>query len=750
MRIKGKVSHIFHSMESGFKIIALEISKNSAIPEKYRNPDFPFSVSVVGNLKLAQEEYVVEVTGEWERRENGRYWPWQFKVDSYTVCDFETPRILMEVISDLNKFGVSRAKRMVETYGTDIVHILENEHQLLYPWGNSPGEIDELSKAFKKYHASANLRAFLGKYGVEDTAVDEIQSKWGLDAVDNIKQNPYVLCESKMVQFRIADKIASDLGFSLDHPDRVDTVLLYVLNEYAGSRGHTFLNRLHLPESCNAFLKDNCEIMGSLNKQHIAGALSRCSAKGNVVIEGDMIYSRQRYDSECVVAGVLASRVGRKSKYSTVSNDIMESCIADIQEELEVELDPLQRVAVEMAVCNQTVILTGGAGCGKTTTLRFIIGVIEKLTKICRLPECEFALAAPTGMAAKRMMTSTDKEAYTIHKLIEYNPSLPLLTLNEDNPLAYDYVIVDELSMVDIDTMAMLLRAVKDTTQLLFLGDVNQLPSIGPGEVLHDIIGCNLFPVTALKRSFRHGSRKTILDNANKVLEGNTELDLKRSDFQFYEVPDSSEDRNCRRLMKTLLRVYFEEYASSGRQAGRVQVLSPLRTKTSVSVEQINPELQDLVNALIDEEDEIRQGQNRIRKNDCIMQISNNYDKNVFNGDTGIVRMVSQKTGRVQVDYDGTLVEYNSREFDQLKHSFAITIHKAQGNQYPIVIMPITNYHSVLLTRNLLYTALTRAKQKVILVGDKDALAYAIRNIQGIKRNSALKERLIQSMEKAA
>ena len=202
--------------------------------------------------------------------------------------------------------------------------------------------------------------------------------------------------------------------------------------------------------------------------------------------------------------------------------------------------------------------------------------------------------------------------------------------------------------------------------------------------------------------------------------------------------------------MKTLLRVYFEEYASSGRQAGRVQVLSPLRTKTSVSVDQINPELQDLVNALIDEEDEIRQGQNRIRKNDCIMQISNNYDKNVFNGDTGIVRMVSQKTGRVQVDYDGTLVEYNSREFDQLKHSFAITIHKAQGNQYPIVIMPITNYHSVLLTRNLLYTALTRAKQKVILVGDKDALAYAIRNIQGIKRNSALKERLIQSMEKAA
>lgn len=750
MKIKGKVSHIFHSMESGFKIVALEISKDCAIPERYRNPDFPFSVSAVGNLKLAQEEYVIEVTGEWEHRDNGKYWPWQFKVENYVVCDFETPRILVEIISNLNKFGISRAKRMVETYGTDIVHILENEHQLLYVWGNSTKEIDELSKEFKKYHASANLRAFLENYGVEGSVVDEIQSKWGLNAVENIKKNPYILCESKTVQFKVADKIAKDLGFALDNPDRVDTVLVYVLNDYAGSKGHVFLNRFQLPEDCNAFLKDNSEILGSLNKLHITDSLNRCSAKRDVIIEGDRIYSRQRYDSETIVAGVLASRVGRKSKYSIIPNDILENCIADIQEELEVELDPLQRTAVEMALCNQTSVLTGGAGCGKTTTLRFIIGVIEKLTKLCRLPACEIALAAPTGMAAKRMMASTDKEAKTIHKLIEYNPSLPMLTLNEDNPLGYDYVIVDELSMVDIDTMAMLLRAVKDTTQILFLGDVNQLPSIGPGEVLHDIIGCELFPVTALQRSFRHGSRKTILENANKVLEGNTDLDLKRSDFQFYEVSDSSEDKNCRRLMKTLLRVYFEEYAASGRQAERIQVLSPMRIKTSVSVDQINPELQDLVNALIDDENEIRQGSHRIRKNDRIMQVSNNYDKNVYNGDTGVVRMVSQKTGRVQVDYDGTLVEYNSREFDQLKHSFAITIHKAQGAQYPIVIMPITNYHSVLLTRNLLYTALTRAKQKVILVGDRDALAYAIRNVQGIKRNSALKERLIKSMEKAA
>ena len=750
MKIKGKVSRTFHSMDSGFKIMVLEVSRNSTIPEKYRNPDFPMSVSIVGNLKNVYDEYVVEITGEWEHRENGKYWPWQFKVERYTVCDFETPCILIDIIGSLNKFGRSRAKRMVEIYGTDIVHILESEPQVLTAWETRPGEIEALSKEFKKYRAAANLKAFLSKYGIEEQIVDDIHERWGLSAVDVICKNPYILCKHKLVPFLMADKIAKDCEISADNAERVDTVLLYVLNDYAGGKGHTFLRVTQLPEDCNSFLKDNCEIQGSLNKRHIEAALSRFLAKGDIVIEGDSVYSRQRYESETVVANILISRIGRKARYRIIPKEKVEACVAEIQEELEVELDPLQREAVEMALCHQTSVLTGGAGCGKTTTLRFIISAIEKLSKLYRLPSCEIALAAPTGMAAKRMMASTDKEARTIHKLIEYNPALPLLTLNEDNPLTYDFVIVDELSMVDIDTMAMLLRAVRDDTQLLFLGDVHQLPSIGPGEVLHDIINSNVFPVTALKRSFRHGSRKTILENANRVLEGITELDFGHSDCLFYDVPDSSGDKNCRRLMKMLLKVYYEEYAACGRKAEKIQVLSPMRVKTLVSVDQINPELQDLVNALIDEEDEVRIGSHRFRKNDRVMQVSNNYDKNVYNGDKGVVKMVSDKSGRVLVDYDGTPVEYSKREFDQLKHSFAITVHKSQGDQFPIVIIPITNYHSVLLTQNLLYTAMTRAKQKLIFVGDKDALEYAIRNTQGLKRNTALCDRLKVVEQKAA
>ena len=750
MKIKGKVSRTFHSMDNGFKIIVLELSKNSGIPEKYRNPDYPTNVSVVGNLKNVQDEYVVEITGEWEHRESGRYWPWQFKVERYTVCDFETPCILVEIIGNLNKFGRSRAKRMVEVYGTDIVKILENEPQVLTAWETKSGEMEVLSREFKKYRAAANLKVFLTKYGVEEQVVEDIHERWGLSAVDVIRKNPYILCKHNLVPFLMADKIAKDCEISADNAERVDTVLQYVLNDYAGAKGHTFLRVAQLPEDCNSFLKDNCEIQGSLNKSHIDAALSHCVAKGDIVIEGENVYSKTRYENETVVANILVSRIGRKARYSIIPKEKLDTCIAEIQEELEVELDPLQREAVEMAIYNQTSVLTGGAGCGKTTTLRFIIGAIEKLSKIYRLPACEIALAAPTGMAAKRMMASTDKEAKTIHKLIEYNPALPLLTLNEDNPLCYDFVIVDELSMVDIDTMAMLLRAVRDDTQLLFLGDVHQLPSIGPGEVLHDIINSNVFPVTALKRSFRHGSRKTILENANRVLEGITELDFSHSDCLFYDVPDSSGDKSCRRLMKMLLKVYYEEYAACGRKAEKIQVLSPMRIKTLVSVDQINPELQDLVNALIDEEDEVRVGSHRFRKNDRVMQVSNNYDKNVYNGDKGIVKMVSDKSGRVLVDYDGTPVEYTKREFDQLKHSFAITVHKSQGDQFPIVIIPITNYHSVLLTQNLLYTAMTRARQKLIFVGDRDALEYAIRNTQGLKRNTALCDRLKVTEQKAA
>ena len=303
--------------------------------------------------------------------------------------------------------------------------------------------------------------------------------------------------------------------------------------------------------------------------------------------------------------------------------------------------------------------------------------------------------------------------------------------------------------MLDIDIAAMLLRAIPDKTQILLLGDTNQLPSIGPGEVLAHIINSEFFPIVELRKSFRHGSRRHIFENANRIINGDTKLDISHSDFQFFEVPDLPNDKDCCRLLEKLKKVFFEEYAASGRDAEKIQVLSPLRVKTSVSVDKLNPELQKMVNTALDAEDDIYYGSICFRRNDRVMQVSNNYDKNIFNGDMGVIKLVSAKSGKLLVDFDGTIVEYQQREFDQLKHCFAVTIHKSQGGEYPIVIIPITGYHSTMLMRNLLYTGVTRAKQKLILIGDKNALAYAIQNNQGTKRNSALLERLMAKRKAA-
>ena len=443
-------------------------------------------------------------------------------------------------------------------------------------------------------------------------------------------------------------------------------------------------------------------------------------------------------------------RLNIRSPYADVEDSVVLQYIEEVQKEFGFEPEPLQEAAVLMAVKQQTSILTGGPGCGKTSTLKTIIGVLHKLDIRLKRKTTEVALAAPTGMAAKRLVNSTGQEAKTIHKLLEYHPDAPFQMHCEDNPIAAGYVILDETSMMDIDITAMLLKTVRDTTQVLFVGDTDQLPSIGPGEVLADLIASDLFQIIRLKRSFRHGSRRHILENAAKIIQGEISLDIRHSDFQFYEVPDLPEDKECRRLLWKLKRVFFEEYAAMGRNCEMVQVISPMRVKTLVSADQMNAQLQNMVNAPVELGDELRFGATRFRRNDRVMQISNNYEKTVFNGDMGVIVQASEKAGKILVDFNGTLVEYKRAELEQLKHCYAITIHKSQGAEYPVVIIPITGYHSTMLMRNLLYTGVTRARQKLILIGDKNALAYAIQNTQGLKRNTALLEELTENRRNAA
>lgn len=296
--------------------------------------------------------------------------------------------------------------------------------------------------------------------------------------------------------------------------------------------------------------------------------------------------------------------------------------------------------------------------------------------------------------------------------------------------------------MLDIDVMAYILRTLTDNTALVLIGDVDQIPSIGPGNVLADIIDSGVVPVMRLKGSYRQGKRKTILTNAMKINVGDENLLTNHSDFVLCKVQDKASDRDCRRLKAVIERVFCEEFLACGRDPYRVQVISPLRSKTLASVDELNIALQKIANPQISEDEQIDLGRVLFRKGDKVMQVSNNYDKGVYNGDVGIITEVSIAKKKLRVDFQGLIVDYYDNEFDQLKHAFATTVHKVQGSQYPVVIMVVTNYHSMMLLRNLLYTGVTRAQQRLIIVGDEDAVKFAIRNVKNNTRLSALAEKL--------
>ena len=750
MRIKGVVSRIFCSKPSGFKILVLEVNISQQIPQKYINPEFPASVSAAGVMKEADIGYVVEIDGEWEHRDSGRFWPWQVKVTGCTVCVFETPQLLAEIIGGIEEIGLKKAQKMVSFYGLEIVQLLEEGSSCLQPWESKEGQMKRAGEKLKELRTNADLKAFLLPYGVSEQEALHIQETFGREALTKIKNNPYLPCRERLISFKICDKIGMDLGIPRTDSRRVEAVFSYVLKERAGGKGHCYLPVGQLLTECNAFLKENAGAPGSFTRTLIDENTESLAKEERIVVDQGRVYSVERYRNERAIAEILKRRLNIRSPYADVEDSVILQYIEGVQKEFGFEPEPLQEAAVLMAVKQQTSILTGGPGCGKTSTLKTIIGVLHKLDIRLKRKTTEVALAAPTGMAAKRLVNSTGQEAKTIHKLLEYHPDAPFQMHCEDNPIAAGYVILDETSMMDIDITAMLLKAVRDTTQVLFVGDTDQLPSIGPGEVLADLIASGLFQIIRLKRSFRHGSRRHILENAAKIIQGEISLDIRHSDFQFYEVPDLPEDKECRRLLWKLKRVFFEEYAAMGRNCEMVQVLSPMRVKTLVSADQMNAQLQNLINAQVGFVDELRCGTIRFRRNDRVMQISNNYEKTVFNGDMGVIVQASEKAGKLLVDFNGTLVEYKRAELEQLKHCYAITIHKSQGAEYPVVIIPITGYHSTMLMRNLLYTGVTRARQKLILIGDKNALAYAIQNTQGLKRNTALLEELTESRRNAA
>lgn len=744
MNIKGKVTRIFAAKESGFKILVLEVDDMRTIPTNKQNPDFPDSVTLVGMMKGVECDYVLNVTGEWENRPSGTYWPWQFKVSDVYICEFETPILMRKFLSGISCIGPELAKRIQATFQNPQEIIEYQPMRLTAIKGVTEQKAKQIQEAFLVEKEKKSLGTFLHRFGFKEEDVSKIASHYGANALKAIKGNPYKLCEDKFASFKQCDRVGAALGVAADNDNRLRCAMNYVLLTKAGTKGHVYLTEALLIEETNAFFKDNAVIEASFSADQLANKLHNLVANEELVFEKGRYYHPERHRSENDVARILVRRSKHKGHFSSVPTELVFECTKKAEQDIGFTLDDLQREAVAMAVLKSTVVITGGPGSGKTTLLNTYIKTLEYVAQELGERKPSFALAAPTGMASKRMSASTGRDAKTIHKLFDIR-----YDMNEEREdpvqIVSDVVILDEVSMLDIDVMAYILRTLTDNTALVLIGDVDQIPSIGPGNVLADIIDSGVVPVTRLKGSYRQGKRKTILTNAMKINVGDENLVTNHSDFVLCKVQDKASDRDCRRLKAVIERVFCEEFLACGRDPYRVQVISPLRSKTLASVDELNIALQKIANPQISENEQIDLGRVLFRKGDKVMQVSNNYDKGVYNGDVGIITEVSIAKKKLRVDFQGLIVDYYDNEFDQLKHAFATTVHKVQGSQYPVVIMVVTNYHSMMLLRNLLYTGVTRAQQRLIIVGDEDAVKFAIRNVKNNTRLSALAEKLVNT-----
>ena len=639
--------------------------------------------------------------------------------------------------------GAALAARIVRKFKEDTFRIIEEEPERLAEIkGISERKAQEIAQQTEEKRELRQAMIFLQNYGISLSLAVKIYQTYQLDMYRIIQENPYRMAEDVTgVGFKIADEIAHRVGIHLDSDFRIRSGIMYVLQQ-ASLEGHTYL-----PEEL--LTRRACELLGvdasGVEKHYMDMAIDRKLILKQSEAEVQ-IYASTFYYMELNVA-VMLRELNVKYDFSETA---VEQRIRKIEQLSELELDEMQRTAVKEAVRSGLLVITGGPGTGKTTTINTIIQYFES-------EGVDIALAAPTGRAAKRMSETTGYEAKTIHRLLELSGGMDEhagFERNEQNPLETDVIIIDEMSMVDITLMHNLLKAVVAGTRLILVGDVNQLPSVGPGCVLKDIIDSHACNVVRLNRIFRQASESDIIVNAHKINRGEpVSLDNKSRDFFFLKRYDANVIISiCIQLIRQKLPKYVNASPFD------IQVLTPMR-KGLLGVERLNTILQQYLNPPDGKKAEREHGQTIFRVGDKVMQIKNNYQAEweirsrynipiekglgVFNGDMGIVREINSFSETLTVEYEERrMVEYPFKELDQLDLAYAITIHKSQGSEYPAVIIPLLTGPRMLMNRNLLYTAVTRARKCVTLVGDEKAFYNMEANVNEQKRYSGLRDRL--------
>lgn len=729
MRIRGVVERItYQNPENGYTVSKCAVKNYNDL------------VTVVGNLLDVNVGSVLLVDGNWKiDSKYGRQLLAESWEETMPATVFGIEKYLGSGL--IKGVGPKFAKRIVQKFGTETIEVIESdEKRLLEVEGIGKKRIQMIHESWEKQKEIKNIMLFLQDHGVSTAFAGKIYRQYGNESIQIVKENPFRLADDIWgIGFRTADGIAQKLGFEKDDFARIRSGIMYTLSALA-DEGHVYAEREQL-------IKKAVELLEA-DEMCIAGAIEKMRENKDLICEawreeeGDSIYLPPFYYAETGVASRLRRLTQTpaqdrlwtslmQARQKTGNQDLSVD-VKKIQERVHMEYDEVQTEAIRQSAVSKVMVLTGGPGTGKTTTTQGIITAFQSFG-------LKILLAAPTGRAAKRMTEATGLEAKTIHRLLECKPPEGYQK-NEENPLEGDVLIVDECSMIDIVLMNSLLKAIPLGMRLILVGDIDQLPSVGAGNVLRDIMDSGTVPVIRLTRIFRQALSSRIITNAHRINQGQMPDISNGADTDFFftskEEPEEAAEEIVK-LVKTKLPRYYAVAPS------QIQVLTPMQ-RGVVGAGKLNLMLQEALNP---QGDQLFRSGYAYRINDKVMQIRNNYEKEVFNGDIGLVVSVDMQNRVLSVDFDGRIVSYESTELDEIVHAYATTIHKAQGSEYPIVVMPVLMSHFVMLQRNLIYTGITRAKKVLVIVGTKKALAYAVRNVTVTKRNTHLKMRLRESGE---
>jgi len=703
---------VFFNEENSFTVARLQVPGKKDL------------VTIVGALSLPTPGETLRLKGQWVvDKKFGQ----QFRVES---CLSVLPATIIGIQKYLGSslikgIGPVMAKRIVDKFGLDTFDIIEeNPERLTEAEGIGPIRTERITKAWQEQKQIREVMVFLQGHEISPAYAVKIFKAYGDKSVSVVKENPYRLAlDISGIGFKTADKVARSMGIDPNSQIRAEAGIIHVLSELV-DEGHCYYPYDELKQKVAELLEIDPAILET--------ALAALARGERILIEElpetKAVYLTPLHVAEVNVARRLKTLMASPKQALQID---VEKAIEWVQNASHINLAETQKLALHKTISGKVVVLTGGPGTGKTTLINSLVKILEKKGQ-------RIVLASPTGRAAKRLSEVTGREAKTIHRLLEFSPKEGGFKRNEDNPLDADLVVIDEASMVDILLMNHLLKAIPLTATLLLVGDVDQLPSVGPGNVLKDIIASGSVETIILTEIFRQAQESLIIVNAHRVNRGEfpqlKPQQGQRSDFYFIEKDDPEE------VLGVIKELCIKRLPNAFRlnPLDDIQVMTPMHRGT-VGVANLNAELQALLNP---QGKAITRGGRLFRVNDKVMQIKNNYEKDVFNGDIGTLAAIDLEEQKVQVKFEGRMVDYELSDLDDLVLAYAISIHKSQGAEYPAVVVPLLSQHYIMLQRNLLYTAITRAKRLVVLVGSKRAIAIAVRNNKVQRRYTNLAAKL--------